>query len=122
MAWRNHTAVCTLLQVLIDGVDVRDMDLHWLRGQLGLVSQEPVLFSCTIFDNISYGRAGATVDEVIAAAKAANAHSFIEKLPEGYDTQVRNSELCDFRMGMLSMLHFPCASCRKQASARLWGT
>ena len=72
--------------VLLDDVDIRTLNLHWLRAQIGLVSQEPVLFNMTVADNIRYGRPDATLESVIAAAKAANAHSFIEALPEGYDT------------------------------------
>jgi len=75
-------------QVLVDGCDIREMDLCFLRSQVGLVSQEPVLFSCTVRDNICYGKPDATQEEVERAAQAANAHSFIHKLPEGYSTQV----------------------------------
>ncbi|KAA6419418.1 MAG: ATP-binding cassette transporter [Trebouxia sp. A1-2] len=75
-------------QVLVDGCDVRKMDLSFLRSQVGLVSQEPVLFSCTVRDNICYGKPDTTQGEVEKAAQAANAHSFIQKLPEGYSTQV----------------------------------
>ena len=64
------------------------MDLSFLRSQVGLVSQEPVLFSCTVRDNICYGKPDTTQGEVEKAAQAANAHSFIQKLPEGYSTQV----------------------------------
>jgi ATP-binding cassette subfamily B (MDR/TAP) protein 1 len=75
--------------VTLDGVDVRSLRVSWLRGQIGLVSQEPVLFSGSIFENIVYGKpGGASVEEVEAAAKMANAHSFIADFPEGYQTQV----------------------------------
>ena len=84
------------VQVLVNGVDVRDMDLHWLRSQVGLVSQEPVLFSCSVRENICYGRPDATQEEVQKAAEAANAHSFIQKLPEGYSTQVQTSARVGF--------------------------
>lgn len=87
-AWQLCTG-CFALQVLVDGCDVRDMDVHWLRSQVGLVSQEPVLFSCTVKENICYGNPDATQQQVEDAARAANAHSFIQKLPEGYSTQVR---------------------------------
>ena len=79
------------VQVLVNGVDVRDMNLHWLRSQVGLVSQEPILFSCSVRENICYGRPDATQEEVQKAAEAANAHSFIQKLPEGYSTQVHTA-------------------------------
>ncbi|XP_078443955.1 putative multidrug resistance protein [Wolffia australiana] len=75
-------------QVLLDGVDIRRLRLKWLRSQMGLVSQEPALFATSIKENILFGKEDATMDEVIAAAKAANAHSFISQLPLGYDTQV----------------------------------
>lgn len=55
---------------------------------MGLVSQEPALFATSIAENILYGREGASMEEIVAAAKAANAHSFIQTLPHGYDTQV----------------------------------
>jgi ATP-binding cassette, subfamily B (MDR/TAP), member 1 len=74
--------------VLLDNIDIRNLNLHWLRSQIGLVSQEPVLFNMTVADNIRYGRPDASLETVIAAAKAANAHTFITSLPEGYDTRV----------------------------------
>lgn len=70
----------------IDGYDVRDVTRRSLRKQVGIVLQDTFLFSDTVMDNIRYGRPGATDDEVIAAAKLARAHAFIERLPEGYDT------------------------------------
>ncbi|CAN6273021.1 unnamed protein product [Urochloa humidicola] len=75
-------------EVMLDGVDIRRLRLKWLRAQMGLVSQEPVLFATTIRENILFGKEDATAEEVIAAAKAANAHDFIAQLPQGYDTQV----------------------------------
>ncbi|KAG6543543.1 hypothetical protein Mapa_015037 [Marchantia paleacea] len=75
-------------QVMLDGVDIKTLQLRWLREQIALVSQEPVLFSTSIGENISYGKEGATLEEVKAAARSANAWTFIEKLPQGYDTQV----------------------------------
>ena len=74
--------------VLIDGVDVREMDLVTLRKQIGIVLQTSLLFSDTIKANIAYGRPEATMEEVIAAAKAAQAHDFIEGFTNGYDTIV----------------------------------
>jgi ATP-binding cassette subfamily B multidrug efflux pump len=73
-------------RVTLDGVDVRDMPLDALRSQIGIALQEAVLFSGTVRDNIRYGRPGATDEEVVAAAKAAQAHDFIVAFPEGYDT------------------------------------
>ncbi|KAG0476230.1 hypothetical protein HPP92_013071 [Vanilla planifolia] len=74
--------------VLLDNVDVRTLQLRWLRDQIGLVNQEPALFATTILENILYGKFDATMAEVEAAATAANAHSFIALLPSGYNTQV----------------------------------
>ncbi|KAG5186951.1 multidrug resistance protein 4, partial [Tribonema minus] len=74
--------------VLLDGRDLRELNVHWLRQQIGLVSQEPVLFSGTIAENIMYGREGASMDDVVAAARMANAHAFIAAFPDGYATRV----------------------------------
>jgi len=74
--------------VLIDGQDVRNLDLVTLRKQIGIVLQTSLLFSDSIKENIAYGRPDADDEEIIAAAKAAQAHQFIEKLPEGYETVV----------------------------------
>ncbi len=75
-------------QVKIDGHDARDYDLHDLRAQTAIVPQDVLLFGGTIGENIAYGRTGASLEEVIDAAKKANAHDFITALPEGYQTRV----------------------------------
>jgi ATP-binding cassette subfamily B protein len=75
-------------RVLIDGHDLRDVQLHSLRRQVALVLQEPLLFPLTIAENIAYGRPGASRAEIAAAARAANLHDFIARLPEGYDTRI----------------------------------
>ncbi|WNV07898.1 ABC transporter ATP-binding protein [Tardiphaga sp. 709] len=75
-------------RVLIDGVDVADYKLSALRAQVGFVLQETVLFRGTIRENIAYGRPGATDDEIVAAAKIANADEFISRMPHGYDSMV----------------------------------
>ena len=75
-------------RVMIDGIDVRDLDIATLRRKIGVALQESVLFSGTIRDNIRYGRPDASEEEVVAAAKAAQAHDFIQSFPEGYDTQL----------------------------------
>ena len=75
-------------RILIDEQDIRDVQQTTLRAALGIVPQDTVLFNDTIYYNIAYGRPGATRDEVIAAAKAAHVHHFIEQLPDGYDTMV----------------------------------
>lgn len=76
-------------EILLDSVDIKTLQLRWLRNQMGLVNQEPALFATTILENIFYGKPDATMAEVEAAASAANAHSFITLLPNGYNTQVR---------------------------------
>jgi ABC-type multidrug transport system fused ATPase/permease subunit len=75
-------------KVTLDGADLRDYKLQELRGQIAYVLQETVLFHGTVADNIAYGRGNATHDEVLAAAKLANADEFISKMPQGYDTMV----------------------------------
>jgi ABC-type multidrug transport system ATPase subunit len=75
-------------QILLDGVDLRDHKVADLRNQFAIVLQEPVLFSTSIAENIAYGRPDAGDDEIVAAAKAANAHDFIMNLPQGYETLV----------------------------------
>ena len=77
-------------QILLDGIDIKKLQVKWLRQQIGLVGQEPILFNTTIRENIIYGLNGgiASEEEIIAAAQAANAHKFIMELPEGYNTSV----------------------------------
>jgi ATP-binding cassette subfamily B protein len=93
----GKTTIAALLQrmydplagrVLLDGKDLRVLDPGWLRRQIGTVAQEPVLFSSSVADNIRYGKPGATDAEVEAAAKAANAHDFVARFPQGYQTMV----------------------------------
>lgn len=74
--------------ITLDGVDIRQLSLPWLREHISLVSQEPVLFSGTIADNIAFGKPGASREEVIDAAKKANAFEFISNFPNGFDTDV----------------------------------
>jgi ATP-binding cassette subfamily B protein len=75
-------------QVLVDGHDVREVELKSLRDQIGIVLQTSLLFSATIRENIAYGRPDATLEQIIAAAKAAQAHDFIQEMTEGYETNV----------------------------------
>ncbi|MEE6466379.1 hypothetical protein FKM82_006927 [Ascaphus truei] len=77
-------------EVLFDDIDAKSLNIQWLRSQIGIVSQEPVLFDCSIAENIAYGDNTRTVpmDEIQRAAQAANIHSFIEELPEKYNTPV----------------------------------
>lgn len=93
----GKTTVCNLIprfydltggRVTIDGVDVRDYTIHSLRRNIGIVQQDVYLFSGTVFENIVYGRPGATREEVVEAAKKAGAHEFISALKNGYDTYV----------------------------------
>ncbi|KAK2974677.1 hypothetical protein RJ640_030285 [Escallonia rubra] len=75
-------------EILLDGTNIKSLQPKWLRSQMGLVDQEPVLFATSIKENILFGKEDASEEEIIQAAKAANAHSFITQLPNGYDTQV----------------------------------
>lgn len=77
--------------VKIDGVDIRTLQLKWIRGKMGLVSQEHALFGTSIKENIMFGKLNATMDEVMTAAMAANAHNFIRQLPQGYETKVSST-------------------------------
>eukprot|EP00262_Sarcandra_glabra_P003246 TRINITY_DN13862_c0_g1_i1.p1 TRINITY_DN13862_c0_g1~~TRINITY_DN13862_c0_g1_i1.p1 ORF type:complete len:1254 (+),score=143.38 TRINITY_DN13862_c0_g1_i1:192-3953(+) len=75
-------------EILLDGSDIRDLDIKWLRGQIGLVNQEPALFATSIRENILYGKDDATVEEIMRATKLSEAISFINNLPDRYETQV----------------------------------
>jgi subfamily B ATP-binding cassette protein MsbA len=75
-------------RITLDGQDIRNYTLRSLREHIGVVPQEPVLFGTTVQENIAYGRLDATLEEIEEAARAANAHEFIEKLPDGYNTPV----------------------------------
>ncbi len=82
------TRLFFLSQILIGGKDISTLNLKWLRNNIGVVSQEPVLFDTTIAENIRYGKENATMEEIKAAAVSANAHNFISELPDGYSTLV----------------------------------
>ncbi|XP_069110560.1 ATP-dependent translocase ABCB1-like [Argopecten irradians] len=75
-------------QVLLDGHDITTLNVNWLRKQIGVVSQEPVLFGTSVAENIRYGRLDVTMEEIETAAREANAHEFISQFPDGYDTLV----------------------------------
>lgn len=75
-------------EILLDGHDIKRLNLKWFRSLIGLVNQEPILFATSIRENILFGKEGASIEDVTKAAKAANAHDFIIKLPNGYETQV----------------------------------
>ena len=83
---------------MVDSHDIRELGIEWLRGQIGLVSQEPVLFDCSIRENIEYGDNSreVTMDEVIAAARMANIHNFVESLPEVVFFQLSYTYFNDF--------------------------
>lgn len=70
-----------IVQVTLDGHDIRSLNIQWLRSLMGVVEQEPVLFATTIAENISYGREDATMEDIVRASKEANAYSFIMDLP-----------------------------------------
>lgn len=74
--------------MLLDGKNVKELNIKWLRKNIGLVSQEPILFATTIAENIRYGREGVTMDEIVQATKNANAYDFIMKLPDVSNTEV----------------------------------
>ena len=78
----------TALQYRIDGIDIRRLRIGELRGMIGLVDQDPLLFKASIRENIAYGDESATIERIMAAAKIANIHDFIERLPGGYETEV----------------------------------
>ena len=93
----GKTTLCNLIprfydvtsgRILIDGKDIKDVTVHSLRSQIGMVQQDVYLFSGTVRDNIAYGRPQASPEEVEEAAKLAGAHEFITQLPQGYDTYV----------------------------------
>lgn len=93
----GKTTLCSLIPrfydvnsgtIRIDGKDIREVTLKSLRSQIGIVQQDVYLFAGTIFENIAYGKPGATMDEVIEAAKNANAHEFIMSFPDGYNTDI----------------------------------
>ncbi|XP_031111349.1 ABC transporter B family member 4-like [Ipomoea triloba] len=75
-------------EVLIDGINLKEFQLRWIREKIGLVSQEPVLFTASIKDNIAYGKPDASIEEIKAATELSNAAKFIDKLPQGLDTMV----------------------------------
>jgi len=79
---------CNQGEILIDGTDIRDLNINDLRGLMGIVSQETILFNDTVFNNIAFGMEKVTLEEVSAAAKVANAHEFIERMPFGYETSI----------------------------------
>lgn len=95
--------------ILLDGYKIKKLQLKWLRSQMGLVNQEPVLFATSVKENILFGKEGATMEMIETAAKAANAHDFIVKLPDGYETQVSFFFLvvfCDSRKSNHSCVNF----------------
>jgi len=84
----KHGPFLKLGQILIDGIDIKEVTISSLRAQIGLVTQEIILFNDTVRNNIAYGLEDVSQERVIAASKAAMAHEFISKLPQGYDTPI----------------------------------
>jgi ATP-binding cassette subfamily B protein len=93
----GKTTLCSLVprfyevtsgEILLEGINIKDVTLHSLRRNIGVVQQDVYLFSGTVADNIGYGRPGATREEIVEAAKRANAHDFVMALPDGYDTDI----------------------------------
>lgn len=80
--------ICIAGTISLDGRDIKTLQLKWLRDQIGMVGQEPILFATSIIENVMMGKEDATEKEAIAACIAANADNFISGLPQGYDTQV----------------------------------
>ncbi|KAL5145777.1 ABC transporter B family member 19 [Glycine soja] len=85
-------------KVLIDGKNIQKYNIRWLRTQIGLVQQEPLLFNCSVRDNICYGNSGASESEIVEVAKEANIHEFVSNLPNGYNTVV-GEKGCQFSGG-----------------------
>jgi ATP-binding cassette subfamily B (MDR/TAP) protein 1 len=92
--------LCGSGEVLLDGENIKNLKLEWLRSQIGLVTQEPALLSLSIRDNIAYGR-DATFDQIEEAAKIAHAHTLISSLERGYDTQVNLKENINSNLSFL---------------------
>ena len=93
----GKTTLCNLIprfyevnqgSIYLDGIDIKKLTQYSLRSHIGIVEQNVFLFTGTVYDNIAYGKADATIDEIIEAAKKANAHDFIMSLPEGYDSEI----------------------------------
>jgi len=110
----GKTTLCSLIprfydvsagRILLDGVDIRQLTVEGLRRQVGVVQQEVYMFAGTVLENILYGRPGATREEAIAAARRANADGFIQRLPQGYDTDIgqRGSRLSTGQKQRLSI-------------------
>lgn len=87
--------------ITVDGYDLRTLQVKWLRNQIGMVGQEPVLFATTILENVMMGKENATEKEAITACMAANAHNFVSGLPQGYNTEV-NIEYCYYLQSFLT--------------------
>ena len=79
---------CTHGEITIDGIPIRDLVIEDLRGLMGIVTQETILFNDTVFNNIAFGMTNVSEEDVVAASRVANAHEFIEKMPLGYYTNI----------------------------------
>jgi ATP-binding cassette, subfamily B (MDR/TAP), member 1 len=87
--------------ILLDGHDIKGLDIKWLRSQIGLVNQEPALFATSIRENILYGKDDATINDINHAAKLSEAITFINHLPDRYETQV-----CASRSFIRALFHY----------------
>jgi ATP-binding cassette subfamily B (MDR/TAP) protein 1 len=95
-------------EVLIDNINLKEFQLKWIRGKIGLVSQEPVLFGASIKDNIAYGKDGATIEEIRAATELANAAKFIDKLPQVLIFTLCSSSRSENYYSYFGIFYFTC--------------
>ena len=100
--------------ILLDGHKIKQLQLKWLRSQMGLVNQEPILFSTSIKENILIGKPGASMETVVKAARAANVHDFIMKLNDGYETKVSCVFLIQQNLISIAPIYFDVALCTYQ--------
>ena len=97
-----------LFQILLDGTDIREFNIKWLRQQIGVVSQEPVLFATTIAENIRYGYDDVTDEDITRACREANAHDFISKLPKVKNmcSGDGNNQWCIIICNLVNTIHY----------------
>lgn len=95
-------------EVIMDGNNLKDLNVKWLRDQIGVVAQEPILFNTTIAENIRWGREGVTTEQVVQAAKQANAFEFINKLPKVLHRNLLPAYLASIRIPMLITASLNC--------------
>lgn len=93
-------------RALVEKIDVKEWNLRYLRENMSIVSQEPSLFIGTIAENISYGKPGATQEQIEEAARMANIHDFIQSLPDQYKTEISNSQLSGGQKQRVGMYYY----------------